>query len=811
MELQHDTLLAVSLGRHRKDIRWKNKEIAWSDLINRLAKTHRTTETHKQYLAETKTRQDEIKDIGGFVGGYIQGGRRSKTSVLYRHIVTLDIDFSDGSIWEDYTMLYHHAAALHTTHKHSPASPRFRLIIPLDRHVRIDEYEAIARKIAGYLGIDLFDPTTFQPNRLMYWPSTSSDGEYIFEYQDGPFLSADEVLSSYVDWQDSSQWPTSSKEFEEARKHAAKQGDPTEKDGLIGAFCRCYTIHEAIEEFLTDVYEKCEEDNRYTYKLGSTAGGLITYDDIYAYSHHGTDPAGGKLSNAFDLVRIHKFGIMDDEEKRGVLPQNLPSFKHMSDFVAEDRNVRKLMAAERLKSAKDDFLDESQDEAEASETHQENDDWLGLLERTKKGVMKQTIYNVSLVLENDPKLRNRFAFDEFRREKLILKKLPWRKVTEENKYLQDEDEAALRKYLERNYDLTARLAIKDALDTHIAKNSFHPVKKYLSGLKWDETPRIDELFIKYLGAKDTEYTRAITRKSLVAAVARVFNPGCKFDHMLTFVGEEGKGKSTLFAKLAGEWFSDSFTTVVGEKAYEQLQGHWIIEVGELSAMRKAEVETVKHFISKQKDSYRPAYGHNVLHRKRQCILVATTNDPEPLRGANGNRKFWILDIGVNTPEFDIFDNDSINAFERAQIWAEAIYRYNQGEELFLNRKLEQVARKEQKEHGEHDEREGIIMKFLDEPVPANWHEKTTMERQAYFRNYDDDLKAEGTVVRNRISVAEIWVECLLMPLATMGKHNTKFIHDMLRNSPDWMISPKGKSRFGVYGVQKAYIRRRKND
>jgi putative DNA primase/helicase len=677
MKLQYDALMSVAIGRHRRDKSWKNKEIAWSDLLKRFATTHRTAETYKEFLAETKTRQDVIKDVGGFVGGHISGGRRTKTSVLYKHIVTLDIDFSDGNIWEDYTLLYHNAAAIHTTHKHGPASPRFRLIIPLDRHVRLDEYEAIARKIAGNLEIDLFDPTTFQPNRLMYWPSTSSDGEYLFEYQDGPFINADEILASYIDWQDSSQWPKSSKELELPRQHAAKQGDPTEKEGLIGAFCRCYTIHEAIEEFLYDVYEKCEEDNRYTYKLGTTTGGLITYDDMYAYSWHGSDPSVNKLCNAFDLVRIHKFGILDDEDKQGVLPQNLPSFKHMSDFVAEDKNVRKLMAKERLKSATEDFADEfAEDEpviTELPEIVEDSDEWLGLLERTKKGIIKQTIYNVSLVLDNDPKLRNRFAFDEFRREKLILKKLPWRKVSDENRYLKDEDEAALRKYLERNYDLTGRLAIKDALETHIAQNSFHPVKKYLSGLKWDETPRLDALLIKYLGAKDNDYTRAVTRKTFVAAVARIFKPGCKFDHMLTFVGEEGKGKSTLFAKLAGEWFSDSFTTFTGEKAFEQLQGHWIIEVGELSAMRRAEVETVKHFISKQKDSYRPAYGHNTLHLKRQCILVATTNDPEPLRGSNGNRKFWILDIGATEPEYDIFDKDSINDFERAQIWAEAIY------------------------------------------------------------------------------------------------------------------------------------------
>ena len=195
-------------------------------------------------------------------------------------------------------LIYSCAAVLYSTHKHEPDAPRYRLIIPLDRPVMSDEYQAIARKIAGLLGIENFDPTTFQPERLMYWPSTSKDGEYMFQEQDGKFLCADTVLNSYRDWRDSSEWPVSAKVDKIIQRGMAKQGDPLEKNGIVGAFCRSYTISEVIDEYLPKIYESCTVDGRFTYKEGSTAAGLVVYDDKYAYSHHGTDPISGKLCNA---------------------------------------------------------------------------------------------------------------------------------------------------------------------------------------------------------------------------------------------------------------------------------------------------------------------------------------------------------------------------------------------------------------------------------------------------------------------------------------------------------------------------------
>lgn len=802
MQLKYDRLLTVSFGLHRKDKNWKNTDILWSDLLNKFNKTHRTAETHAEYMAAKVTRQAEIKDVGGYVGGALIGGRRGNGKVLNRTMITLDIDFPVGDTWEDYTMLFYNAAAIYSTHKHSSAAPRLRLVIPLDRPVFVDEYEAIARKIAGTLGIDIFDSSTFQPPRLMYWPSTSKDGDFFYRFMDAPFLRADEILSSYIDWRDSSQWPTAARDHDAVYRSIKKQGDPTAKPGLVGAFCRTYNIHEAIETFLQEQYEPCEVEGRYTFKGGSTAAGLVTYDDVFAYSHHGTDPCSAKLCNAFDLVRLHLFGVQDDDALPETPVTKLPSYKSMCDFVGADAQTKLLIGSERYQQALTQF------EAVPGvpvKTEPDNIDWLTELTTDRKGNYDGSIQNVYTILGNDVNLKGVFAFDSFRRQKVLLRSLPWRTVDAATKYIQDSDESNLRKYLEQVYKITHRSNILDALEAYIAANSFHPVRDYLQALQWDGTPRIDDLLVRYLGAEDTDYTRQVTRKTLVAAVARIMQPGIKFDYALTLCGEEGKGKSTLIRKLGGEWFSESFTTVIGKEAYEQIQGCWIIEMGELSALKRAEVEVVKHFISKSLDSYRPAFARNVVYTLRQCIFIGTTNEGEPLRGTDGNRRFWIVDIGRTAPLFDIKDDDSLNPHERSQIWAEALHYYEAGESIFLDDELENEARRLQKEHSEHDDRTGIISRYLETLLPASWSTMEVGERRGWLGKYSE-IQEEGTVMRTKVCVAEIWCEALGNSIKDINRFNTKDIHNLMKTMDGWRPHKSSKSRFGIYGLQKAYTR-----
>lgn len=352
----HDGKLTIAVGRSRREKDWKNKEMTWGQFLDRLRQTTYTGETVDEYKKLPKADRDNIKDVGGFVGGALKGGRRLLRTVTWRQLLTLDADFAGPGLWDKVAILLDCACCAYSTHSHTPETPRLRLVIPLSRPVSPDEYPAIARRIAADIGIDLFDDTTYEPHRLMYWPSTPKDGEYVFELQDGPWLDADAVLARYPDWQDVSYWPESSRTRETRKKAAEKQGDPCAKNGLIGAFCRTYTVTEAIETFLSDVYAPCDTPGRYTYLPGSSTAGLVVYDeDRFAYSHHGTDPASGKLCNAFDLVRIHKFGERDEDAGHNTPTVKLPSYKAMLEFVGADPRVTETVHQDRLDAIEEDF------------------------------------------------------------------------------------------------------------------------------------------------------------------------------------------------------------------------------------------------------------------------------------------------------------------------------------------------------------------------------------------------------------------------------------------------------------------------
>lgn len=797
LNIKYDIKFILAIGRNRKEVSWKNKEVTWSWFIDKIKTTHRTPETYSEYLRAKKERQDEIKDIGGFVGGRLTGGRRKAGNIYERQLITLDIDYGKLDFWSDFTMLYGNAAALYSTHKHSLETPRFRLLIPLDRPVFSDEYIAISRRIAGNLDIEVFDPTTFQPERLMYWPSTSIDGEYLFEWQDGELLKADDILNSYFDWKDSTEWPVSEKVDKLLLRSIAKAGDPLEKTGVIGAFCKSYSINEAIETFLSEIYSSCDTPNRYSYVEGSTAGGLITYEDKYSYSHHGSDPTSGKLCNAFDIVRIHKFGIKDDGCDEDMAGNKKPSYLEMLDFVRADKKVKKLLISEKISSAITDF-----EAVEHGGDVITDDSWQENLQVDRKGNVTGTIDNILLILENDQYFKGKIAYNDFEKCEVALKHLPWRKITKYTKRLNDRDDANIRHYIEKAYGVNNALKVRDALEVLATKTNFHPVKKYLNSLSWDGGKRLDSLFIDYLGAERTDYIEAVTRKTFVAAVARIFQPAIKFDYVLTLVGKQGIGKSTIIKKLGKDWYSDSFSTVQGKEAFEQIQGVWLVEIGELAGLKKAEIDTIKHFVSKQVDIYRVAYGKRTESFARQCVFFGTTNHKDFLRDPTGDRRFWPVDTYVNTPKKDIF-KDLTNS-EIDQIWAEALTLYRDGETINLDNTLEQIAIKVQIDHRENDEREGIIQRYLDTLLPVEWEEMGIYDRRSYLQ--DDEIKEKGTVKRSKVCIGEIWCELFGGHQKDMTRYNTKDIHNIMKGMKNWGELSTKKMRHKLYGVQKGYER-----
>lgn len=773
--------LSIATGPSRKTKVWKNKKVTWDALVKRLSDTVRTPETYKEYCAYGKEKQAEIKDRGGFVGGYLKEGKRSPGTVLFRQVLTLDLDFAHISFWNDFKLFYDNAAVCHSTHKHSLSAPRFRLIMPLDRPVTAEQYEAIARKIAGCLDINIFDPTTFQPERLMYWPTSSKNADYFFKEQTGPVLCADEILDTYVDWTDISAWPKPDSEKDLIHSHLKKQGAPGEKPGLIGAFCRAYPISRSIEDFLPEIYEPCDVDNRYTYSEGSAAAGAIVYgDDEFLYSHHGTDPIHGLLVNSFDLVRLHKFGAEDDEGSDKEISKR-KSQKLMTDFASSIAEVVKEVGVRALPA--DVFDDEY------------GDKWLGELTVDKYGKYDNTIPNFEKIVNNDSNLKNRLRYDLFNYREVIVCPIPWDK-SEGPKEFTDADAAELRNYLEDVYQIYHATKTKDALDIIFRRNQFNPVRDYLDELDWDGVPRLDTMLIDYLGADDTTFTRLATRKALVAAVARIYRPGCKFDYVLTLVGKQGIGKSSIFSKLGGDWFSDSFVGVEGTKSFEQLHGAWLIEIAELAGIRKAETEAVKHFVSKQEDRFRVAYGDRVSTFKRQCVFFGTTNEDKFLRDYTGNRRYWPITV-TGFGDFEIED------MPIADIWAEAKKYYFAGEKLYFDADTEEEAYDIQKYHTETDDRAGLISNYLKTPLPTGWDNMSLFERRSYLSDRSA-ISETGEVDRLAVCVAEIWAEVFRAEPKDMDTHRTKYIHQILAELPGWEKS-KSNLTFPIYGKQRAYV------
>lgn len=792
-KLKYNGNLSIAVGLNVTSKTWKNTKITWNKLVQKLAVPVVTAETHKQFIAATKDEQSKIKDVGGFVGGFLTNGRRDKTNVLYRQLITLDIDFSHDNFWWDFTMLFDCAAVIHSTHKSSAKKPRHRLIIPLDREVSQEEYQAIARKVAGDLNIDLFDQSTFDVNRLMFWPSVSSDAEYYFEYQDGPFLNADYILGLYNDWHDTTEWPTATGSSDIVLQAINKQEDPESKKGIVGVFCRTYTIQDVIATFLSDVYSPAG-DGRYTYVNGSTAAGLIVYDDKFAYSHHGTDPAGGRLCNAFDLVRIHKFRHLDSGREKE--DKDKKSFKAMEEFASKDPATKKHIASEKFAEAKFEFAKETQDEI----TEEYDNSWTEQLDANTKGEYDNSANNLNIILQCDPFLKGAFRLNVFDNKRYVTRSLPWRKV-DAIEPLRDVDYSGVRNYTECVYGIVSSQKVDDALALEFEKAKFHPIKDYILSQSWDGIKRVDTLLIDYFGAEDNAYTRAAIRKMLCAAVARVFEPGIKFDTALILVGEQGTYKSTFVKKLGRDWFSDTFTTVQGKESFEQIQGAWLIEMAELSGLKKAEVESIKHYISKREDSFRPAYGRVVETYKRQCVFFGTTNNKDFLRDPTGNRRFMPVDVRkefITKSVVDDLTDEEIN-----QIWAEAYELYKSNEPLYLIGEEETLAKIEQHKHSEVDERRGIIEEYLNTKLPENWDKLDLYDRRHYF---EDPLSPSGICQRDFVCVAEIWCECLGKDKKDISRYNTREINEILRSLPEWEAVSSTKN-FSLYGKQKYYKRK----
>ena len=766
--------LKIAYGDNRKSKHWKNNTVKWEDLVKRLGTTQRTTETVSEYAKMAKASQDTVKDVGGFVGGHLQGGRRQQNKVLCRSFLALDMDFGKPDV-ETTLRALPFLCCYYSTHKHTAAHPRLRLIIPLSRDVTADEYGAIGRMAAKEIGIDMFDDSTYEPHRLMYWPSTSIDGEYIFHEVKGEVFDPDVCLAKYDDWKDVTTWPVSSRRSEATKKVAKEQADPLTKDGIVGVFCRTHSITDVLETELKDLYApSANVPERYDFIKGESTAGVVIYEDKFFYSHHATDPASGKLLNAFDLVRIHKFGNLEDKA----------SFKAMEEYALKDVEVKRCLLKEHQERAIQEFAD-----------------WQDGLERGRGDRILNTLHNLKLILRNDEKLNN-IRYNLLADNMEITGEVPWQPST---KFWRDADDAQLLCYLDDTYGAFSQSKYQTAMAKVVDDRRYHPILEYFEKLPpWDGVPRVETLLIKYLGSEDNPYTREVTKKILCAAVARVKQPGVKFDHILVLNGPQGIGKSTLIGKLGGEWYSDSLslTDMNDKTAAEKLQGYWLMEIGELAGMRKADVDRVKAFISRQDDKYRASFGRRVTPHPRQCVFIGTTNtETGYLRDITGNRRFWSVRTpgGKDYHPWDLTDDDV------KQIWAEALELYKKGEALYLNSELERISTHEQQAAMELDDREGIVSAYLDVLLPKEWPNMGLYQRREFLEDGENPTLPEGVDVRNEVCNMEIWCECFGKRKEDITPGDSYRIAAIMARIEGWEKSSQRKN-YKIYGRQRVYLR-----
>ena len=784
--------LSIAYGSSCHAKRWVNQQVTFDELCERLSHTVRTPETVEEYPKLPKAERDRAKDKGGFVGGKLKGGRRKRDTVEGRSMLTQDADHAGIGFIDSYEMLCPYASCLYTTHGHTPEAPRVRVVVPLTRDVTPDEYAAISRLFAAEWGIDQFDECSHRPHQLMYWPTTPTDGEYVFKRCDGEWLDPDRYLAAHPGWRDCAGLPHSAREGGNVERGRKQQENPLGKQGVIGAFCRTYGINEAVHVFLKDIYQESALQGRFDYIPADSSAGVVVYDDIFAYSHHATDPACGKLLNAFDLVRIHKFGGLDEKVPEETEAAKLPSFKAMCDFAVNDENVKMTIAGERMEIAEKEFSGE-------------NEDWLKQLEYEKRStVVKNTLRNLLLILNNDEKLKG-IVFNQLSDGMEIKGEVPWEHPS---RFWRDADDAQLISYVDltygtfsaRNYDIAVTKVADD--------RSYHPIREFLSSLpEWDKVPRVDTILVDFLGASDNAYVRAVTRKTLCGAIARVMNPGCKFDTMLVLNGPQGKGKSTLISKLCGEWFNDSLllNDTKDKTAAEKLQGYWILEIGELAGLKKTEIETLRGFLSRQNDIYRASFGRRATPHPRQCVFIGTTNAENGyLRDTAGNRRFW----PVKTPGDAARASWEMTEEEIRQIWAEALVRYKEGEPLHLDNELAGMALKEQQIAMEVDEREGMVRDYLEMPLPERWDKMDIFDRRNYICGSEFGGEREpGVRKRERVCNMEIWCECFGKERGNLKRQDANEISAIMANIEGWKKADN-KVRFPIYGIVRGYCRDR---
>lgn len=780
--------LNITVGTSRYAKQWDYTPMTFAEFAARCSEPVRTSETMEQFAAMKKWERLEAKDVGGFVAAYMMNGQRRGRNVLEPSMAVLDLDHATDDAPERIRAALKGVQFLiYSTHSSTPEKPRLRLCVALPPRCSVVQATQAAKAVGAAIGEEMVDTSTYDTGRLFFWPSIPKDAPYIFHVQQGEPLPLERYRIA----------PTATvREITADWERGQRLADPTTKGGAVGAFCRAYTISEAIEKFLPDVYTRSGKD-RYTYNGGTTSGGAVVYEDKWLYSHHESDPAHGHSCNAFDLVCKHRFG---DTEK---------SFQQMVELCEQDPAYR----AQRIHDAFGEIeVEDSEEEEKEPQTKKEAAALRRLRSSSKLGLeydkgeqVKATVNNLVKILRGDEEFAGKVYLDSFAAKCVVTEPLPWSLPGEAiPRGWRDCDNDCLLTWCEEKYGVYNKDRMNVAFSTALAATARHPVREYLERCRagWDGVKRLDTLIIDYLGADDNELNRALTRLQFVAAAARVYRPGVKFDEALVLQGPEGCGKSTLIDVMGGEWYSASLFTVEGKEAIEALAGVWLIELAELAALGKSEVTSIKNFLSKRSDRMRPAYGRTVEEHARQCVFFGTTNEETFLRGNTGNRRFNIIRVRPELKKIAGFVGETLPPM-RDQYWSEAATIWTKEQpKLVLPPALLAEARNRQEEANELNDNPlaPLLEVFLDIPLPSGWEFIGHADRRQYFNGFRAGSDNALCRQRERVCTAEFLREYMgLSPTDRGYQAQARAVSALLNRLPDWQLCER-RRKHPLYGT-----------
>lgn len=547
---------------------------------------------------------------------------------------------------------------------------------------------------------------------------------------------------------------------------------------------------------ITDYNQSSGAGTRATYLGGTSSHGAVIYEDKFLYSHHGSDPVQEQEVNAYDLVRIHLFGDKDKLDHEDLPIGQRPSTKDMREWLKTDPFYK----AEQINSRYDFdamFDDagiepepDTEEDSEQGEEESESEYYLRMedsiyadekpariqaerppknwiaaqLTTTQQGDIQSNAYNIAAIITNDPRFWRKVAMNAFTGNPVILDDIPTK-----NKLIQPlkcHDKVNGDPWI-AHYDNTLHAILSSprgpgnsgyglkAAEGDLFKgvkiaagnNEFHPILEFLK--KCNEAhpdkgvDHIRDFPAKFLGVADDEYHRTAFANMLIGSVARIHEPGCKFDNMLVLLGPQGAGKSSLIEMLYGEYYGVMDADLHDRRsAAEQTMGKWGMEMAELANLKKSESESAKAFLSRTDDTVRLAYDRSNTVIRRRTIFWGTGNVDMPLRDRTGNRRYWIFRMGVKKLDF--------KAVEKIipAMWAQAYREYLAlrasvpvGRDIDFSLRGEALAEAERLQEGARtaeaaEQWADVVEEWFDKPINVS-------EIAAYFNDRVDPYEYVG--------------------------------------------------------------------